>query len=65
MMGSTGYVVDVGDAPALANAICRALSDQTAYGRMSRAAQAAAEERFRLDRVAERYLEIYRAHSGL
>ena len=63
--GSTGYVVDVGDAPALANAICRALSDRASYGRMSRAAQAAAEERFRLDRVAERYLEIYRAHSGI
>jgi glycosyltransferase involved in cell wall biosynthesis len=63
--GHTGYVVDVGDGPALASAICRALFDRSAYDRMSRAAQAAAEERFRLDRVAERYLGIYRAHSGL
>ncbi len=63
--GRTGYVVEVGDAPALANAICRALSDRAAYAQMSRAAQAAAEERFRLDRVAGRYLEIYRAHTGL
>ena len=63
--GRTGYVVDVGDAPALAKAICRALSDQTAYAQMSRAAQAAAEARFRLDRVTDRYVEIYRAHSGL
>ena len=63
--GRTGYVVDVGDAPALAKAICRALSDQTAYAQMSRAAQAAAEARFRLDRVTDRHVEIYRAHSGL
>ena len=63
--GHTGYVVDVGDAPALAQAICRALSDRNAYARMGRAAQAAAEERFRLRRVVERYVEIYRAHSGL
>jgi glycosyltransferase involved in cell wall biosynthesis len=63
--GCTGYVVDVGDAPALARAICRALADRSEYDRMSCAARAAAEERFRLDRVAERYLEIYRARSGL
>lgn len=63
--GLTGYVVEVGDAPALAGAICRALADPIAYAQMSRAARAAAEARFRLDRVAGRYVEIYRAHSGL
>ncbi len=59
--GRTGYVVDVGDAPALARAIVRALADRAAYAEMSEAARAAAEARFRLDRVVARYIEVYRS----
>ena len=62
--GRTGYVVEVGDAVALAGAIVRALTDSDAYADMSRAARTAAEARFRLDRVADRYLEIYRTVAG-
>jgi glycosyltransferase involved in cell wall biosynthesis len=58
--GQTGRVVDVGDAEALAGAILGLLSDPTAYQEFSVRARAAAEARFRRDRVVERYLEVYR-----
>ncbi len=58
--GQTGRVVDVGDAEALAEAILDLLSDPTCYQEFSVRARAAAEARFRRDRVVERYLEVYR-----
>lgn len=59
--GRTGRVAPVGDAEALADAICEVLGDAQRYQLMSAAARAAAENRFRLDRVAARYLEVYLA----
>lgn len=56
----TGRVVDVGDAQALAGAILDVLSDPKRYQEFSFRARAAAEARFRRDRVVERYLEVYR-----
>lgn len=58
--GQTGRVVDVGDAAALAAAILDLLDDPARYREFSVRARAAADARFRLDRVAERYLEAYR-----
>jgi glycosyltransferase involved in cell wall biosynthesis len=59
--GQTGRVVDVGDAAALAGAILDVLSDPARYRELGRAARAVAEARFRLDRVAEKYLDAYNA----
>jgi glycosyltransferase involved in cell wall biosynthesis len=59
--GHTGRVVPVGDAQAFAAALCDVLGDATTYRRMSSAARAAAEARFRLDRVVDAYLSAYRA----
>lgn len=59
--GVTGRVVPVGDATALAGALCDVLGDPTTYRRMSEAARAAAETRFRLDRVVDAYLAAYAA----
>ncbi|PKO24163.1 MAG: hypothetical protein CVU38_00305 [Chloroflexi bacterium HGW-Chloroflexi-1] len=59
--GCTGRVVDVGDAVALADAICELLDAPERYRAMSEAAVAAAEARFRLDKVVDAYLAAYRA----
>lgn len=59
--GVTGRVVPVGDAAALAGALCDVLGDPGTYRRMSEAARAAAETRFRLDRVVDAYLAAYAA----
>ncbi len=59
--GQTGRVVPVGDAQAFAAALCDVLGDAATYRRMSVAARAAAEVRFRLDRVVDAYLAAYRA----
>lgn len=58
--GRTGRVVDVGDAAAFAGAIHQLLADPGLYGEMSAHAQAVARQRFHPQRVAERYLEVYR-----
>lgn len=62
--GRTGRVVPVGDAEALAAAICQVLGDPAMYATMSHNARAAAEARFRLNRVAGRYVEVYRIAAG-
>jgi len=62
--GCTGRVVDVGDAEALAGAILDVLSDPARYREFGERARAAADSRFRLDRVVGKYLEVYRAATG-
>jgi glycosyltransferase involved in cell wall biosynthesis len=59
--GRTGRVTPVGDAGALAGALCQVLGDPATYRRMSVAAREAAEARFRLDRVVDAYLAAYGA----
>ena len=58
--GITGFIVDVGDIGGAARRVCELLSDPERRARMGRAARAKADARFRLSRVAERYIEIYR-----
>lgn len=62
--GQTGHVVPVGDAEALACALVHVLGDPGVYAAMSQAARPTAEARFRLDRVAARYVEVYRMAAG-
>ncbi len=61
--GSVGRIVEVGDPEALADAICQLLGNESLYRRMSKSARAAAEKRFRKDRVADDYLAVYRLAS--
>jgi glycosyltransferase involved in cell wall biosynthesis len=55
----TGVLVEPGDAAALAAAIDALLADPERRARMGRAAAAAAQERFSLDRQITAYLELY------
>jgi D-inositol-3-phosphate glycosyltransferase len=57
--GAVGRVVEVGNAEALADAICQVLSDRVLYRIMSENARATAERRFRKDQVADDYLAVY------
>jgi len=57
--GSTGLLVPPRDADALAAAIRRLLEDRDAAGRMAAEARARARERFSLERMVERTLELY------
>ena len=58
--GQTGRVVDVGDAEALARRHPRPAERSRALPGVQRAARDTAESRFRLDRVAQKYLDVYR-----
>lgn len=58
--GRTGRVVDVGDAEALGAAMLQVLSSPELYQTMGQTAKIVATERFHPQRVAERYLEVYR-----
>lgn len=62
--GRTGRVVPVGDAPALASAICDLLHSPGRYAEMSQAARTAAAAHFRLDRVVDAYLAAYGLAAG-
>lgn len=59
--GQTGRVVGVGDAEGLARAIVDLIQHPDTYCEMSRLAPVVARERFHPQRVADRYLEIYKA----
>jgi glycosyltransferase involved in cell wall biosynthesis len=58
--GRTGRVTPVGDAQAVAAAVVELLSAPALYDEMSRNAVLTSRQRFHPQRVAERYLEIYR-----
>ena len=56
--GKTGLLVDAGDAEALAEAICRLLSDAEMCRSMGRAGRERAMEHFSWDRVLDGLLRI-------
>jgi glycosyltransferase involved in cell wall biosynthesis len=58
--GRSGYLVSVGDAPALAERLTQLLSDNELRGRMGIQAAEAARRRFDLSRQADAYLDWYR-----
>jgi glycosyltransferase involved in cell wall biosynthesis len=57
--GAVVRVVEVGDAEALAEAVCQVLGDRALYRTMSENARSTAERRFRKDRIADDYLAVY------
>ncbi len=57
--GVTGYLAPIGDAEQLAAALLRTLSDVEHARRMGARAAALARERFAIERVVERYEELY------
>jgi glycosyltransferase involved in cell wall biosynthesis len=59
--GQDGILTPVGNSRELANAIITILTDATACGRMGRAARQNVEERFSLERFAERHRQLYGA----
>lgn len=59
--GKTGRVVAVGDAEGLAGAVVDLMKHPETYGEMSRLAPLVARERFHPQRVADRYLEVYKS----
>ena len=58
--GSTGYLVDVGDVAALGQRVSALLSDEMRRREFALAARATAEDRFRVEKVAARVLDVYR-----
>lgn len=62
--GETGLLVPVGDGLALANAILRLLDDRDLTGRVTATARAWLEREFTVERMAERYLCLYRELLG-
>lgn len=58
--GVTGLLVPPGDAPALAAAIARLLGDSELRARLADAARRRFEERFTIERTAERVAALYR-----
>jgi glycosyltransferase involved in cell wall biosynthesis len=62
--GETGLLVPVGDDAALANAIVRLLDDRDLTGRVTATARAWLEREFTVERMAERYLALYRELLG-
>jgi glycosyltransferase involved in cell wall biosynthesis len=59
--GDNGFLVPHGDPPALAARMLELLGDPALRARFGRRARALAEERFRLDAVCRRTLDVYRA----
>ena len=57
--GVTGFLVPVGDAAAVADAIARLLADKILAGRLGRAGRARLQEEFSVPRMASRAMEIY------
>jgi len=60
--GGNGFLVPVGDAPALARQVLDLLADEGGRLQMGRQAAEDAARRFGLERMVERYLALYRAH---
>lgn len=58
--GVTGLLVPPGDAPALAAAIARLLRDPDLRARLAEAARQRFEERFTIERTAEKVADVYR-----
>jgi glycosyltransferase involved in cell wall biosynthesis len=57
--GRSGYLISLGDAPALAERLTRLLSDAELRARMGAEAAQAARRRFDLNRQADAYLDWY------
>ena len=57
--GKTGRLVEIGDAPALANAICDLLGDSAERERLSTNARHAVAERFSLERMVDATERLY------
>ncbi|THF68664.1 N-acetyl-alpha-D-glucosaminyl L-malate synthase BshA [Deinococcus sp. Arct2-2] len=57
--GVTGFLAEVGDVDAMADAALRVLRDRELYRRMGAAARQAATTRFHPDQIVPRYLEAY------
>jgi glycosyltransferase involved in cell wall biosynthesis len=55
----TGFLADVGDVDAMADAALRVLRDRELYRRMGAAARVAATTRFHPDEIVPKYLEAY------
>jgi glycosyltransferase involved in cell wall biosynthesis len=58
--GETGFTVPVGDAGALADAICGVLNDRARCVEMGANARRIAEQEYPLDLQARRYAELYK-----
>jgi len=58
--GRTGYIVPMDDEEAFAERTVRLLRDAGLRREMGARARAKVEERFRIDRVVDRYLDVYR-----
>ncbi len=54
--GQTGFLIEIGDAPALAERILRLIEDHELCEKMGRAGRAAAEARFDIRTIGEKYL---------
>ena len=57
--GETGFRIPPGDAPALAAALIRLLSNRALAEAMGRKARLSARQRFSFDRYVERFCTIY------
>jgi len=62
--GTTGLLVAPGDAGALADAVLALLEDPGLRNRLGKGARAAAVERYAMDRVVQRYADLYAALAG-
>ncbi|WP_299826911.1 glycosyltransferase family 4 protein [uncultured Roseobacter sp.] len=59
--GETGYLVDIEDAPAIAERVSRMLSDPQALDTMSKAARLNVLDHFRIEQEAAAIIAVYRA----
>jgi N-acetyl-alpha-D-glucosaminyl L-malate synthase BshA len=57
--GVSGYYAPVGDVEAMAEQVVQILSDETAYQQLSRQTRAYAFDRFHVDKIIPRYVELY------
>jgi glycosyltransferase involved in cell wall biosynthesis len=62
--GTTGILVPMGDAPAMAEAICRMLADPAKAREMGRRGRQRVESHFTLERTARRVEDVYREIGG-
>jgi glycosyltransferase involved in cell wall biosynthesis len=62
--GTTGILVPMGDAPAMAEAICRMLADPGKAREMGRRGRQRVESHFTLERTARRVEDVYREIGG-
>jgi len=63
--GVTGFVVPAGDADGLARGMLRLLDEPALYERMAAEARRQAEARFRVSRVADQTIAVYRQVAGV